>query len=183
MTKSENLTNVAGSARFGPGRWIPVIIALLMLFAGTPAPLSADNTYAGYIESLGDKQRRAYRVAAPDGQDEPLPLTAEAFTVPVEVTLPAGLTDSRIESLGQDRSFVIADIPGVIEGAAEGAGLGIQFLKHLERTRLLLHIIDIGQWDSDRIAAEAAQIIHEVGNSSTIARARARSSRSSSWSR
>ncbi|MGA7985273.1 MAG: GTPase ObgE [Burkholderiales bacterium] len=49
--------------------------------------------------------------------------------------------------VGDDASFVIADIPGLIEGAAEGAGLGHQFLKHLARTRLLLHLVDIAPLD------------------------------------
>jgi len=52
-----------------------------------------------------------------------------------------------VVSPGRDRSFVIADIPGVIEGAAEGAGLGVHFLKHLARTRLLLHLVDVAPLD------------------------------------
>ncbi len=52
-----------------------------------------------------------------------------------------------VVSLGPASSFVIADIPGLIEGAAEGAGLGIQFLKHLSRTHLLLHVVDLSVVD------------------------------------
>ncbi|MFZ2403514.1 MAG: GTPase ObgE [Methylobacter sp.] len=68
-----------------------------------------------------------------------------------------------VVSVDDLRSFVIADIPGVIEGAAEGAGLGLQFLKHLLRTGLLLHVIDVEPYESAESPVQAAKkIIREV---------------------
>lgn len=64
-----------------------------------------------------------------------------------------------VVSVGPLQSFVMADVPGLIEGAAEGAGLGIQFLKHLQRTRLLLHLVDIAPPGTDTNPADAFRSI------------------------
>jgi GTP-binding protein len=60
-----------------------------------------------------------------------------------------------VVSVGPLQSFVMADVPGLIEGAADGAGLGIQFLKHLQRTKLLLHLVDIAPIDP------GADLVHD----------------------
>ena len=69
-----------------------------------------------------------------------------------------------VVSLGIGSSFVIADIPGLIEGASEGAGLGIQFLRHLARTKLLLHVVDIAPYGDEEanLAKDITTIVGEL---------------------
>lgn len=72
------------------------------------------------------------------------------------------------------RSFVMADIPGLIEGASEGAGLGIRFLKHLTRNRILLHLIDMAPYDGVEPADAALTIVRELERFSPTLAARER---------
>ena len=74
-----------------------------------------------------------------------------------------------VVSVSNFRSFVVADLPGLIEGAAEGAGLGIRFLKHVARTRLLFHVVDIAPMDEsdpienvETITEELAKYGHDL---------------------
>ncbi|WP_411886907.1 Obg family GTPase CgtA [Hydrocarboniphaga effusa] len=76
-----------------------------------------------------------------------------------------------VVAVGEHRSFVMVDVPGLIEGAADGAGLGIRFLKHLQRTRLLLHMVDVMPPDGSDIAenirvinAELAEFSEELSS-------------------
>ncbi len=73
-----------------------------------------------------------------------------------------------------NRSFVIADIPGIIEGASEGTGLGIRFLRHLARNRLLLHLVDMAPWDEQTPAQAACVAVAELGKFSATLEAQPR---------
>lgn len=67
-----------------------------------------------------------------------------------------------VVSIEAHRSFVMADIPGLIEGASDGAGLGIRFLKHLTRNRILLHLVDMAPYDGSEPAEAALAIVREL---------------------
>ncbi|NNC99782.1 MAG: GTPase ObgE [Gammaproteobacteria bacterium] len=71
-----------------------------------------------------------------------------------------------VVSLGMGSSFVVADIPGLIEGASQGAGLGIQFLRHLARTKLLLHIVEIAPYGDEQadLAENVTTIVEELSH-------------------
>lgn len=74
-----------------------------------------------------------------------------------------------VVSLPEGRSFVVADIPGLIKDAHKGAGLGLQFLRHVERTRVLVHLIDVsGAADSRGILERYHTVNHELGQYSTL---------------
>ena len=80
-----------------------------------------------------------------------------------------------VVSIETDRSFVIADIPGLIEGAAQGAGLGIQFLRHLQRTRLLVHVVEVTESGGNTVPAAAIRAIEsELADYSQVLAAKPR---------
>ncbi len=67
-----------------------------------------------------------------------------------------------VVDMGDYRTFVVADIPGLIEGAHEGNGLGDRFLRHIERTRLLLHLVDVSSFSGRDVIADYAAVNHEL---------------------
>jgi GTP-binding protein len=77
-----------------------------------------------------------------------------------------------VVSWGEEHSFVVADIPGLIEGAHEGKGLGVQFLRHIERTSFLLHLVDISEWSPDDPVTSFEALRRELAAYDSLLKAR-----------
>jgi GTPase len=77
-----------------------------------------------------------------------------------------------VVSWGEESSFVVADIPGLIEGAHEGKGLGTQFLRHIERTSFLLHLVDISEWAPDDPVMSFETLRNELASYASALKAR-----------
>jgi GTPase len=77
-----------------------------------------------------------------------------------------------VVSWGEESSFVVADIPGLIEGAHEGKGLGTQFLRHIERTSFLLHLVDISEWAPDDPVTSFETLRNELASYASALKAR-----------
>ena len=147
---------------------VPALVACFFLLRGDWAfwtalaifvAASITDFFDGYLARAWHQQSRLGRMLDPIA--DKLLVAAALFMLVASDRLAGGAIVAALVILC--REFVIADIPGVIEGAAEGAGLGIQFLKHLSRTRLLLHLVDIAPID-DASPADAVRCIEaEVG--------------------
>ena len=123
--------------RFGDERWITLELKLLADVAIIGFPNSGKSTLISRVSAARPK------------------IADYAFT-----TLVPNL--GVVEAPGGHDSFVVADVPGLIEGASEGKGLGLQFLRHVERSRLLLHLLDGAALDPSDPAATYRSVRHEL---------------------
>lgn len=136
VTATQRAPKHAQKGEPGESRWIELELKLIAEIGLVGAPNAGKSSLLA-----------ALTAATPEVGDYPFTTTSPNLGV--------------IE-LDDERRVVIADLPGLIEGASEGAGLGHQFLRHLQRTRLLLHIVDLAPFDGADPVAQAKAIVGEL---------------------